>query len=241
MKKIIILFLFFGFSSASAQQFNYRRYSIGLSTGITHAYTDVPEMKFAPGIAFTADYYITPFVATYLDLQFGNIKGGSKIVDFAHLPNRHGREYSNTYISATVNGRLALAQLVYYQDRRLLNAIRGLYLGLGAGFIQNNVKNVRVQPRQAWQTEDYIFPGVDNSVNLTVPLNMGINFEFKDSWNETKYILGINYQSNLTFGEGLDGYNDPPAIFENNGFDMYNMGTISLKYCFGPAHGFYRP
>ena len=222
--------------SASAQQFNFKRYSVGLSTGITHAYTDVPEMKFAPGLVFSADYFITPFVAGYLDLQFGNIKGGSKIFDFSREPKRHGREFSNAYLSATVNARLALAQLIYYQDRGFTNAIKGLYLGLGVGVIQNNVKNVRIQP-----TTNYVFPGEGNSINLAVPLNVGINFEFKDSWNETRYILGVNYQSNLTFGEGLDGYNDPPEIFENNGFDMYNMGTISLKYCFGPAHGFYRP
>ena len=242
LKKIFLFYFFFGCVNASAQQFNFKRYGIGLSTGVTHAFTDVPEMKIAPSIVLTADYFITPFVSTYLDLQFGNIKGGSKEVDFANLPNKHGREFSNSYLSATLNTRLALGQLVYYEDNRIVNAIKGLYLGLGVGLIQNNVKNVRVQPLvQPNQTVGYVFPGVNNSTNVTVPLNVGINFEIKDSWSETRYILGVNYQSNLTFGEGLDGYNDPPEIFENNGFDMYNMGTISFKYCFGPSHGFYRP
>jgi hypothetical protein len=100
---------------------------------------------------------------------------------------------------------------------------------------------VRIQPRQPWHTADYVFPGADNSVNFVVPLNVGIHWEIKDYWNETRYIIGMNYQSNLTFGEGLDGYNDPKSIFKNDGVDIYNMGTISVKYCFGPSHGFYRP
>ncbi len=242
LRKIIFFCFLFACTNASAQQFNFKRYGFGLSTGVTHAFTDVPEMKIAPGIVLSADYFITPFVSTYLDIQFGSIKGGSAVVDFANTPNRHGREFNNSYLSATVNTRLALAQLVYYEDSRILNAIRGFYLGLGAGVIKNNVKAVRLQARQPWHpAEGYIFPGKDKSINLLVPLNAGINFEIKDSWNETRYILGVNYQSNLTFGEGLDGYNDPRPKFENYGFDMYNMGTISLKYCFGPSHGFYRP
>lgn len=245
MKRILFVVLLLSSSSAFAQQFNFHRYSFGVSSGMTHAFTDVPEMKFAPGFSVNADFFYTPFTATSLDLQFGSIKGGNPIVNIPVVPNgttlRHGREFNNTFFAATLNNRIALAQLVYYEDSRFTNAIRGLYLGLGVGVIQNNVKAVRVQPRQPYQTEDYIFPGHDHSVNLSVPLSVGINFEFKDVWGETRYLLGFNYQSSLTFGEGLDGYDDPSDKFKNKGFDMYNAATVSLKYCFGPLHGFYRP
>jgi hypothetical protein len=125
LKKIILLLLVISATGTSAQQFNFKRYSLGIAAGVTHAYTDAPEMKIAPSLAFLFDYHITPFAAAYLDVQLGNIKGGSTEIDFVNVPNKHGREYSNTYTTATLNARLSLGQIIYYDETGFTNAIKG--------------------------------------------------------------------------------------------------------------------
>ena len=87
----------------------------------------------------------------------------------------------------------------------------------------------------------YKFPGKNASINVLIPVTAGINFNFLDAWDETRYILSIGYQMNVTFGEGMDGYNDPPSKFKNNDSDMYAFATIGIKYCFGRQAVFYRP
>lgn len=47
--------------------------------------------------------------------------------------------------------------------------------------------------------------------------------------------MNINLQSNLTIGEGLDGYDDSPVKFKNSSPDIYNYYSVGIKYHFGPV------
>ncbi|MNL25237.1 hypothetical protein D3C87_1467120 [compost metagenome] len=49
-----------------------------------------------------------------------------------------------------------------------------------------------------------------------------------------RYGLNLNYQSNITLGEGLDGYNNSPLKFKSGNPDIYSYVSIGLKYYFGP-------
>jgi hypothetical protein len=67
-----------------------------------------------------------------------------------------------------------------------------------------------------------------------IPVSTGINFNVLDRWGYTRYIFSLNYQMNVTFGEGLDGYNDPAAKFKNSYPDFYSFASVGVKVCFGP-------
>ena len=247
MKKIILLFLCLASSTTGfSQQFNFHRSSVGTNGGLTYGFVDVPKQTASPAGDFNYNYYVTPFMSVGIELQGGIIAGGNSSAESDIITDKnpvlsHRRQFKNSYKAASLSGKLQLGQLVEYQDSKFLKSIKGLYSGIGVGLVSNNMSEIiRVKPKVTPQDPVYVFPGKDQSINFLIPLSLGINYEIKDSYNETRYIIGLGYQSTLVFGEGLDGYNDDPKIFENNALDTYMMATIGIKYCFGPLHAFYR-
>ena len=230
MKKLFLLtiglFIFF----TAFSQYNFSIWSVGAGGGFTQSYTDVAKSKFGVSFHISGDYYVTPFITVGAETQLGKVSGGDEVTD------PHLRAFENNYKSFAFNGKIQLGEFVDYEYKPVLEAIKGIYIGTGIGVIQNNVKNVRIKP----DGSNYVFPGKDYSTNLVFPFSTGINFDFKDYYDRTKFILTFGYQLNIVVGEGLDGYNDPSTIFENNASDRYTSTTIGLKYCFGPTALFYR-
>lgn len=224
MKKINLLFLVLFASISASAQYNYYKFSAGAGLGITQYFGDVAENPIKKAITTSLDYNINPFVSAGIEYQFGSITGGDSV------NNAHKRYFLNKYSAIIANGRIQLGQVVDADQGTVLYALRGVYLGTGIGFISNKMDPVvRVQPGTG-----YVFPGEDKSSNLLIPANIGINFDIPDQWGFTRYKVGLNYQFNVTFGEGLDGYNDPPIKFKNNNPDMYGFASVSVKICFGP-------
>ncbi|HYK77598.1 MAG TPA: outer membrane beta-barrel protein [Daejeonella sp.] len=212
-------------------QYNFRRYSVGIGAGVTQPYSDMAFNKRAVGIELSCDFYLTPFLTAGLEGQFGRLTGGDRFND------PHLREFDNRYLALTINGKAAFGELLNYNRRGIQNAFKGLYVGAGAGFIKNKMHFVT---RVKGDGSNYTFPGADAGINLQVPFMAGISFNIPDAWDETRYILSVGYQMNVIFGEGMDGFNDPPSKFKNYYHDMYSFSTISLKYCFGRKAPFYR-
>ena len=233
MKKLVFFFVaIFSFSDAFSQ-YNFHRFSLGLGLGPNRPFSDVYTNKVGPALAVYADFHLTPFVILGAEGQLGRLTGGNRLTD------PHLREFENTYRALIFTTKFSLGELLNYNRRSILNTFKGLYVGSGAGFIVNNMTFVtRIKPDGF---SNYTFPGEDSGINMVVPATAGINFNIVDGWGETRYILSAGYQMNITFGEGMDGFNDPPEVFENNYNDMYSYATLSLKYCFGRKGVFYRP
>lgn len=195
--------------------------SVGGGIGGTYSFTDVKKGSFAYAGYGSFDFYFTPFITAGLEAQMGIIKGGDKVND------PHLREFTNAYKAFILNGKVRAGEFTdfYYSD--FLNYTKGFYIGTGLGIIQNNMNEV------VRYKGSYKFPGEDKSTNIVLPINVGIDFYFPNGWGDIRYVLNINYQTNFAFGEGLDGYNDPPAKFQNNAPDMYNFFSVGFKYTFG--------
>ncbi|GAA4204778.1 hypothetical protein GCM10022289_23270 [Pedobacter jeongneungensis] len=224
---ITLLLVFIG--SFSFAQSNYFKMSYGFGGGVNKSYTDV----YKGGFGYTAygvfDYHITPFVTFGLEGQYGMVQGGDIETD------PHNRQFVNKYKTLSVNVKLMLGEVVDYDKSEFLYNIRGLYLGLGVGVVNNNITDiVRYKPSWAAYDPGYgPFPGQDKSNNLLVPINFGFNYFINDGYGYMRYIININAQSNFTFGEGLDGYNDSSTKFKNYSPDVYNTYTIGFKYMLG--------
>lgn len=230
MKRLFLFSIGCLFCSAASAQFNYYRLSLGLGAGTTQAYADVQKVTLKPTIIGTFDYNLTPFSSIGLEFQKGNISGGDRVLD-SHL-----RYFDNSYMAVIFGGKVHLGQFVDFESSGFLNALKGFYVGAGLGMVKNKMADiVRSKPADPNNVEGgyYEFPGKDASTDLMLPINTGISFNVMDQWRFTKYIFGINYQFSPMFGEGIDGYNDPPAKFRN-GRDYYGVASISIKYCFGP-------
>lgn len=231
LKKLLMLFITTLAVNSAFAQINFSRYSIGGGVGVTQSFSDLQKIGMAQSFLFNTDYYFTPYITAGIEGQFGTIKGGDKLTD-AHL-----RQFQNGYMSVLLNGKVQFGEFINYENSSFLYHIKGVYLGTGVGFIKNKMTKIE---RVKQDGSNYIFPGADQSNNLQVPLNFGINFTFNDSWGQTRYIVNAGVQMNLTIGEGLDGYNDPSSIFKNNSPDMYSFTSVGVKYCFGPEGISYR-
>jgi len=210
------------FAIASFGQSNFYKLSVGAGAGGTYSFTDVKKGKFGYAGVANADFYFTPFISGGLEIQQGLIKGGDRFKD------PHQREFTNSFLAIALNAKFRAGEFTdfYYSD--FLNYTKGFYLGTGLGVIKNNMNQI------VRYKGSYEFPGDDKSTNVVLPINIGIDFYFPDGWGDIRYIFNINYQTNFAFGEGLDGYNDPPTKFQNNAPDMYNFLSIGFKYTFGP-------
>ncbi len=232
LKKILLTLSLLFITTLVYSQVNFYKIGLGAGVGTTISYADVQENSQGYAGYVTADYNLTAFASVGLEFQAGKINGGNIIT------NPHNRQFKNNYNALTLNGKVALGQFIDYERNNFLNVIKGLYLGVGIGAIKNNM-NYIVRYKPNTQAEfpplGYEFPGRDKSTELLMPVNLGMNFYFKDSYDQLRYILNINYQGNVTFGEGLDGYDDPLAIFSNKSPDLYSFLSVGIKYNFGPV------
>lgn len=209
---------------AYCQYKNFSKFSVGAGVGMTQSYTDVKQPGMAQSIRLSGDYYFSPFLTAGLEGQFGKIHGGDVMKD------PHKREFTNSYTAIVANGKVHLGQFIDHELNPLMSNIKGLYLGTGLGIINNSMSDiVRVAPGS-----DYVFPGMDKSMNIVLPISAGFEYGIDDYWGKTRFLVTAGFQFNFTFGEGIDGYNDPPAKFKNTSPDVYTLTTIGIKYCFGP-------
>ncbi|HEY0895929.1 MAG TPA: hypothetical protein VGE15_05205 [Sphingobacteriaceae bacterium] len=213
----------FLFLQASGQYKNYNKLSFGLGAGLTNTFTDVQLSGMAQSARLNADFYFTPFITAGLEGQVGSLHGGDATKD------RHGREFTNSYKSVFATGKVHLGQFVDYERTAVLNNLKGLYVGTGLGIINNRMSRI-VRTRN----DGYTFSGRDRSNNILLPLSAGVEYGLDDYWGKTRFIITAGFQFNVAFGEGLDGYDDPPEKFENRMPDTYIITAIGLKYCFGP-------
>lgn len=220
-KRYLALLLIFLTANAFGQS-NFYRLSLGAGAGGTIPFSDISKPSFSLGFVGNLDYHFTPFITAGLEVQKGTLKAGTDDYD---------RAFSNSYLAFNANVKVRAGEFTdfYYSD--FLNYTKGFYLGTGFGMIKNTVDNVKQQSQTG-----YFFKLADDKPNFLVPLNVGIDFYFPDGWGDIRYIVNINYQANITFGEGLDGYDDRKGPRKDLGSapDIYNFLSVGFKYTFGP-------
>lgn len=224
MKRILISTVLLALTLQSFAQSNFYKFSIGAGAGITQSFTDVRKHDFGLAGYGTIDYLFTPYVSLGLEFQKGEINGGDINTD------PYNRQFINSYQAISVNGRISLGQLIDFSYNNLSNKLRGLYFGSGIGVVQNNITGIR---RTGIYDPDIYYPGEDKSKDIFFPLNLGINFFFPDRDGFYRYVLNINAQSNVTLGEGLDGYDDTAIRHRSGNPDIYAFYSVGIKYNFG--------
>jgi len=234
LRATYITFLFVFIGSFSFAQSNYFKMSYGFGGGMNKSYTDVYEGDYGKIVYDVFDYHITPFLTIGLEGQYGRIKGGIAVKD----PS--GRWFVNKYTALTANLKLMLGELVNYRQGGLLYNMRGIYVGFGLGAINNNISNIARYPPQASGSDRQPYGGEDKSTNLLLPINLGFNYYIKDSYGYMRYVINVNAQSNFTFGEGLDGYNESRLSANNTYPDMYNSITVGFRYMFGNVRSYHK-
>lgn len=223
MKKIILLFAFLLSSAALKAQYNYSEWGVGVGASSVLSYSDLRQND--KQYSFNADLYYnySPYMPFAFEVQTGKLSGGNNITDPSH------RYFVNNFVSASVHGDLQLGEIIDYETGFFSNLFKGLYFGLGIGVTHNNVTGRRF----AKDDPNYRYPGNNSTFNAIVPIRFGYEIKIFNYDEEPMMALDFGYIHNLTFSEGLDGYNDPSRKFKNNAQDMFRQITIGVKVNFG--------
>lgn len=221
MKKATFLFALILLTVSSFGQTNFYRFSVGGGAGGTVAFADLDDQKISLAGYATVDYHFTPFVTFGVEVQKGQFAGGGYNTD------SYRREFVNSYLTTIVNLKVQLGEFLtrYDLNNVFLNAIRGGYLGVGFGYLKNDVS-----ARRSWG--GVAFPGEDKSTDALIPFNAGINFYFPNEWGYNRFAVNLNLQYALTSGEGLDGYGVKNKDSQHN--DLYWFASAGIKYHLGP-------
>ncbi|TDQ09412.1 outer membrane beta-barrel protein [Pedobacter metabolipauper] len=208
--------------NVSAQS-NFYKFSIGGGFGATRSYTDVEKSDYGIAGHGNLDYYLTPFISLGGELQAGQINGGDTDTD------PYGRQFINSFRAGSLNLKIYMGAL--FNDNRssnFANAMKWLYVGGGAGLVQNKLIGII-----RYQSNGDMIPGKTHSRDLLVPLNIGYSYYFSDYAGRPKFAINLNYQANITIGEGLDGYDYSAVNFKSGRPDVYTFLTLGIKYHFG--------
>ena len=244
MKKLLLIFLLFGAFNAFSQSNNFSRIGIGVGAGLTTAYTGLsyglsPVIPgFSPSktlainkskfFAGSLDYYFTPFITAGLEYNSVELKDGT---------DKHNRAFVSKFSSIEARGTVSVGQFIdfSYAGSDFLYNIRNLNASLGLGFISgtNNVGNFGSGTFPSRQHANDFGKSTFSSV-VSVPASIGYNLNIYDVYQEIRFVVGFNYKINFVISDDIDGFNDDPAMFENNSNDVYTTLGVSVKYLFGP-------
>lgn len=236
MKKYFLLFVLVCASvMAKAQSgFNYYEWGAGIGASYMRGFDDLNKQVWHPGANIFLTYNYTPFVPISLDLHVGTLEGGGL------TPNRDkfGRYSKNNFKALMLHGDLQAGEIIDYDNDNFLNALKNFYIGTGVGAVYNNIVKIQRTNPPGYSQNGPIgttigFEGKNSGINLVIPLRLGYEFKIFDDYDQVGYTITLGWQHNLTFAEGLDGYNDNPAKFKNNAPDQYAQFNISFKYNFG--------
>lgn len=227
MKKYILFFVTsFAVITAQAQSgYNYQEWGIGGGASYERGYTNITQQNNHASFNFNIIYNYNPYLPVEAEVQIGTLSGGGP----APQQDPYGRQYINHYKAVIFHADFQLGAGVDYDGSWILTLLKDFYVGSGFGFISNTNTVTRYSIYQP----TYKFPGNDNSLDLMVPFRIGYEFKIFDAYNEPGMAIDIGYVHSFAFGEGLDGYNDPPQKFKNNAIDQYRQVCITFKYYFG--------
>lgn len=235
MKRIFLLFIFIlSVAIAKAQgDYNFMPQGVGFDVSCIHGYTNVAKQNNTLSVSAFYTYYPSPYVPVTFELQRGRLWGGSIVTDL------YKREYVNNYFAALIHIDLQLGQVVDYEDNDFMNVLKNGYIGIGGGFVHDNVQNQRYNlVTDGYPVGTYRFPGVDVSTDPDINFRIGYEFKFYNEYDEPAFRIHIEYVHHLVFGEGLDGYDDPIQHFHNNYADQYRQITIGIVHNFGTIRAF---
>lgn len=231
MKKLLLFFFLTAATlGARSQTYNYNAFGIGGGVSAVYPYVDLKQGKNTFVFNVTGYYNISPYLPIGLEFQTGSISGGSIKDD----PNN--REFTNSYKAIILHGDLYLGQIIDYDFSDFKHIIKDFYIGSGVGVINNDMTYiVRTRPGT-----DYVFPGQNKSTSLMVPIRFGYEFKLYNSYGDNFVAINLGYIHNFTWGEGLDGYDDPSSKFKNNSPDQYRQFVLGVKFNFGPVSSFHK-
>jgi hypothetical protein len=227
LKKSILLIAFVSTSFiVKAQQiFRYNEFGVGTDMSYERGYTNITHQTNHLSGNLNLIYNYTPFTSFVAEFQYGTLGGGGLSPNL----DPFGRQYVNHYAAFLLRTDYQLGGIIDFSRSDFLNFVKNFYAGTGIGLVSNNNS---VQ-RYSIYEPTYRFPGANKSINVDVPLRFGYELKLYDDYEQPFMAIDLSYVHSVVFGEGLDGYNDPPSKFRNLYSNQYRQIVLGIKLNFG--------
>ena len=234
LRKVTLFFIlvFLELSTNAQDSYNFAHLGVGFFGSYNTPYADLKQANKGKTFNITGYYNLTPYIPIGLEIQFGSLSGGSIVTDPAK------RQYENHYTAVILHGDFAFGEILDYEGDFFLKFVKDIYVGTGVGVINNNMKFIQrtnLVASEGYPVGTYTFPGQNQSSNILVPIRLGYEFKIYSAYDEPFIGINIGYIHNMTWGEGLDGYTDPPSGFKNNAQDQFSQIVVGVKFNFGTA------
>jgi hypothetical protein len=233
LKKYIlfVITLFMAVTVRAQSGYNYYEWGVGAGASYERGYTNITTQYNHPAFNVSAVYNYSPYLPVEAEIQIGTLSGGG----LSPKQDPYGRMYTNKYKALILHADFQVGSAIDYEGSWILNIVKNFYGGTGIGFIANSntVQRYSIYRPAPPNANAYKFPGSDSGIGPTVPIRFGYEFKIYDDYNQPSIAIDIGYIHSFVFGEGLDGYNDPPDKFKNNAIDQYRQVTLGVKFFFG--------
>jgi hypothetical protein len=215
----IILLCSVSFLAKAQIGFDYAQYDVGFAAGINQASSaDVQTLKTTPSINLNFTYNQSPYINYVFNVEVGRLKGGS--------PNTSTqRQFENHFSAYSFRVQVQAGELIDYSQSAIANAFKNLYLSSGLGYINNNIV-YRTDDAQLL-AYDQVLPFEPKTNEIFIPVRLGYEFKFFNSYNQPSVKIDLGYQYNFIMGDNLDGY----VAGAHN--DAYSQFTIGFKFAIG--------
>jgi hypothetical protein len=227
LKKLILLiaFVLTSFIVEAQQAYHFDEFGVGLDLSYERGYTNINTQANHISANLNLIYYYGPFASSVAEFQYGTLSGGGSTPNL----DPYGRQYVNHYAAFILRTDYQVGGIIGYSTSDFVNFCKNFYGGTGLGFLYNN----NTVQRYSIYDPSYRFPGTNHSINVDLPLRFGYEFKFYNDFQEPYLAIDLCYAHSLVFGEGLDGYDDPPSKFRNLHVDQYRQIVLGIKLNFG--------
>lgn len=194
-------------------------YSLGAGVGVSQTYGDVAKIRQQPIMALGYYSHLSDYLTLSLEMGLGSLAGGDRETD------PYKREFKNKVVTVTFHADVQAGILFANDPPKSLNNLRNFFIGAGVGVLSNKLVYVQRVRNDGLPGR---YAGTSDGTNFILPLRIGYEFKFLDRMKQTRYRVDIAYQGNFTFGEALDGYNEPVAA--NKSKDLFTQVGVTFKY-----------
>lgn len=221
MKRVFTLLAALSIPLLLSAQKDFRRFSIGMGTGIANVHGDLRSPQAKNIYSGMAEYYFTPYFAGSAEVSMGNMSAQGLQSD---------RYFRSDFKAASGNIRFYVGHYIdryrgpMYNKTMASKILEGFYAGAGAGVIKSSQKEINRKK------DDPMYRGWDNDRDVIIPVSLG----FDNSGFNSRLIAGIRAQFVFCLGDNLDGY-----AISQSGLDRFSTLSASIKYRFGRNHTFY--
>ncbi|MET3981108.1 hypothetical protein ABIB62_003626 [Mucilaginibacter sp. UYP25] len=201
--------------------YDYAQYDVGFGGTINQLYGDTEgKLKSTPSAFVNFNYNQSPYLNYLIEIQTGKLEGGDKLTTLS------GRYFKNNFTAILFRAQLQAGEIMDYSNGGVANALKGLYVSTGLGYILNDIHDDNIN--RASNTDPQFFtPGLNKSNELYIPIRLGYEIKFFNQYNQPSFKVDLAYQFNNDFTDNMDGFTAGKSK------DKLVQYSIGLKFALG--------